>query len=216
MGLFGFGNKAQPAQQFGAPTVTAQNQAYGNNMMGGMGNMGAMGMMQQAQNPMMQQAANDPIVATSQLLAMYDPVSNFVVSQNMALVLNLVGEIVQLSIKEFFNNVSFKIEGEKLSLDAGSMPSALATMSQENLALTLQTAQSAAQNVLNANQQQLQMFLAAHQQGMMMNNMTQNQPGFFGNLLGGIIGNQMQQGGGFGATMGQGMNMAAKGAAVGL
>lgn len=175
MGLFGFGNKAQPAQQFGAPTVTAQNQAYGNNMMG-MGNMGAMGMMQQAQNPMMQQAANDPIVATSQLLAMYDPVSNFVVSQNMALVLNLVGEIVQLSIKEFFNSVSFKIEGEKLSLDAGSMPSELATMSQENLALTLQTAQSAAQNVLNANQQQLQMFLAAHQQGMMMNNMQQNQP----------------------------------------
>ena len=212
MGLFGFGNKAQPAQQFGAPTVTAQNQAYGNNMMG---NMGAMGMMQQAQNPMMQQAANDPIVATSQLLAMYDPVSNFVVSQNMGLVLNLIGEIVQLSIKEFFNNVSFKIEGEKLSLDAGSMPSALATMSQENLALTLQTAQSAAQNVLNANQQQLQMFLAAHQQGMMMNNMQQNQPGFFGNLLGGIIGNQMQQGG-FGNTMGQGVNMAAKGAVVGL
>ena len=212
MGLFGFGNKAQPAQQFGAPTVTAQNQAYGNNMMG---NMGAMGMMQQAQNPMMQQAANDPIVARSQLLAMYDPVSNFVVSQNMGLVLNLIGEIVQLSIKEFFNSVSFKIEGEKLSLDAGSMPSALATMSQENLALTLQTAQSAAQNVLNANQQQLQMFLAAHQQGMMMNNMQQNQPGFFGNLLGGIIGNQMQQGG-FGNTMGQGVNMAAKGAVVGL
>lgn len=216
MGFFGLGgNKTQPAQQFGAPTIAAQQQGFGGNMMG-MNNMGAMGMMQQAQNPMMQQAANDPIVATSQLLAMYDPVSNFVVSQNMALVLNLVGEIVQLSIKEFFNNVSFKLENDKLTLDAGSMPSEMATMSQENLALTLQTAQSAAQNVLNANQQQLQMFLAAHQQGMMMNNMTQNQPGFFGNLLGGIIGNQVQQNGGFGATMGQGVNMAAKGAAVGL
>ena len=212
MGFFGLGgNKTQPAQQFGAPTIAAQQQGFGGNM-----GMNTMGMMQQAQNPMMQQAANDPIVATSQLLSMYDPVSNFVVSQNMALVLNLVGEIVQLSIKEFFNQVSFKLENDKLTLDAGSMPSEMATMSQENLALTLQTAQSAAQNVLNANQQQLQMFLAAHQQGMMMNNMTQNQPGFFGNLLGGIIGNQMQQNGGFGATMGQGVNMAAKGAAVGL
>ena len=61
------------------------------------------------------------------------------------------------------------------------------------------------------------MFLAAHQQGMMMNNMQQqNQPGFFGSLLGGMMGNAVQQNGGFGQTMGQGMNMAAKGAAVGL
>ena len=67
------------------------------------------------------------------------------------------------------------------------------------------------------NQQQLQMFLAAHQQGMMMNGMQQqNQPGFFGSLLGGMMGNAVQQQGGFGATMGQGVNMAAKGAAVGL
>jgi hypothetical protein len=178
--------------------------------------MGAMGMMQQSQNPMMQQAANDPVLATSQLLSMYDPVSAFIVTQNLPLMLDLIGEIVQLSLKEFFNNVQFTLTEDKLKLDAGSMPQNLATLSPENLALTLQKAQGAAQNVLNANQQQLQMFLAAHQQGMMMNNMNQNQPGFFGNLLGGIIGNQVQQNGGFGATMGQGVNMAAKGAAVGL
>ena len=135
----------------------------------------------------------------------------------MALVLDLVGEIMMLSIKEFFNNVSFKIEGEKLTLDTSTLPQDLATLSPENLALTLQKAQGAAQSVLNANQQQLQMFLAAHQQGMMMNNMQQqNQPGFFGSLLGGMMGNAVQQNGGFGQTMGQGMNMAAKGAAVGL
>lgn len=217
MGLFGFGNKSEPAQQFGAPSLAAQ-QGFGgmNQQYGGMNN-GMMNMMQATQNPMMQQAANDPVLATSQLLQLYDPVSSFVISQNMALVLDLVGEIMMLSIKEFFNNVSFKIEGEKLTLDTSTLPQDLATLSPENLALTLQKAQGAAQSVLNANQQQLQMFLAAHQQGMMMNNMQQqNQPGFFGSLLGGMMGNAVQQNGGFGQTMGQGMNMAAKGAAVGL
>jgi hypothetical protein len=219
MGFFGFGgNKPATTQQFGAPSLAAQqNQFGGMQQFGQPQQMGAMGMMQQAQNPMMQQAANDPVLATSQLLSMYDPVSAFIVTQNLPLMLDLVGEIVQLSLKEFFNNISFTIEDNTMKLDAGSMPSNLATLSPENLALTLQKTQGAAQNVLNANQQQLQMFLAAHQQGMMMNNMQgAQQPGFFGSLLGGMMGNAVQQQGGFGATMGQGVNMAAKAAPLGL
>lgn len=219
MGLFGFGgNKPQTTQQFGAPSLAAQqNQFGGMQQFGQPQQMGAMGMMQQAQNPMMQQAANDPVLATSQLLSMYDPVSAFIVTQNLPLMLDLVGEIVQLSLKEFFNNISFTIEDNKMKLDAGSMPSSLATLSPENLALTLQKTQGAAQNVLNANQQQLQMFLAAHQQGMMMNNMNgAQQPGFFGSLLGGMMGNAVQNQGGIGATMGQGVNMAGKMAPLGL
>ena len=222
MGLFGFGNKNdQNTQQFGAPSLAASG-GYGMQQGWGqqpqqMGGMNTMGMMQQSQNPMMQQAANDPVLATSQLLALHDPVSMFVISQNMALVLDLVGEIMMLSVKQFFSGVSFKVEGDKMILDTSTMPTELSTLSAENLALTLQRAQSAAQNTLNANQQQLQMFLAAHQQGMMMNNMQQqNQPGFFGSLLGGMMGNAVQANGGFGQTMGQGVNMAAKGAAVGL
>ncbi len=219
MGLFGFGgNKPQTTQQFGAPSLAAQqNQFGGMQQFGQPQQMGAMGMMQQAQNPMMQQAANDPVLATSQLLSMYDPVSAFIVTQNLPLMLDLVGEIVQLSLKEFFNNISFTIEDNKMKLDAGSMPSSLATLSPENLALTLQKTQGAAQNVLNANQQQLQMFLAAHQQGMMMNTMNgAQQPGFFGSLLGGMMGNAVQNQGGIGATMGQGVNMAGKMAPLGL
>jgi len=211
MGFFGFGgNKPATTQQFGAPSLAAQqNQFGGMQQFGQPQQMGAMGMMQQA--------ANDPVLATSQLLSMYDPVSAFIVTQNLPLMLDLVGEIVQLSLKEFFNNISFTIEDNTMKLDAGSMPSNLATLSPENLALTLQKTQGAAQNVLNANQQQLQMFLAAHQQGMMMNNMQgAQQPGFFGSLLGGMMGNAVQNQGGFGATMGQGVNMAAKAAPLGL
>ena len=104
-----------------------------------------------------------------------------------------------------------------MSLDAASLPNDLATLSAENLALTMQRVQSAAQNTLNVNQQQLQMFITAHQQGTMMNQMQQGQqeqPGFFGSMLGGIMGNAVQGQGGFGATMGNGVGMAAKGAAI--
>ena len=221
MGLFGFGgNKPATTQQFGAPSLAAQQNQFGGMQGYGMQQpqqMGAMGMMQQSQNPMMQQAASDPILATSQLLSMYDPVSAFIVTQNLPLMLDLIGEIVQLSLKEFFNNVQFSVDEGKMKLDTGSMPQTLQTLSPENLALTLQKAQGAAQNVLNQNQQQLQMFLAAHQQGMMMSNMQgAQQPGFFGSLLGGMMGNAVQNQGGFGATMGQGVNMAAKAAPLGL
>jgi len=130
MGFFGFGsNKAENTQQFGAPSFAAQQyngyqpNPYGG-MQGGMQGGGAMGMMQQAQNPMMQQAANDPIIATSQLLALHDPMSQFIISQNMALVLDLIGVIVMLSIKEFFGNVGFTLDSETgaITLNASSLP----------------------------------------------------------------------------------------------
>jgi len=216
MGFFGIGrNRQQATQQFGAPSLAAQQfNGYQANPYGQQSAMGGLGMMQQAQNPMMQQAANDPIIATSQLLSLYDPVSQFIVSPNMALVMDLIGEITLLAIKEFFSNVTFTTDtatGE-IKMDAASLPSDLATLSPENLALTLQTAQSTAQNVLNSNQQQVQMFLAAHQQGFSMNQ--QQQPGFFGSLIGGMMGNAVQNQGGFGATMGKGVGMAATGAAL--
>ena len=81
MGLFG-GNKTDSTTTFGG------GQMGQSNMMGmGMGNMGMGGygmdptmMMMQSQNPMMQQAANDPVIATSKMLQMYDPMSMFIVS----------------------------------------------------------------------------------------------------------------------------------------
>jgi len=207
MGLFG-GNKTDSTTTFGG------GQMGQSNMMGmGMGNMGMGGygmdptmMMMQSQNPMMQQAANDPVVATSKMLQMYDPMSMFIVSQNLPMIMELMGEIMLMCMKDFFSGVNFKQEGDAMKLDTATMPSQLQTLSSENLALTLQKVQSQAQQILNQNQQQMQMFLMAHQQGGGM--MQQNQPGFFGSLLGGMLGNQMQQQGGMG-------NMVQKGAAVG-
>ena len=223
--LFG-GNKTQETQQFGAPNLAAQQNAYGAQQgyggyggYGMQGGMGGLGMMQQAQNPMMQQAANDPIVATAQLLSLYDPMAQFLISQNMAMVMDLVGEVMMLSIKEFFKSVSFATDAEgNITLDGNSLPSNLATLSPENLALTLQKVQSSAQQTLNNKTQQQQMFLQAHQQGALQQQMMagQQQPGFFGSMIGGLMGNAVQQNGGIGATMGQAGNMAVKGAAFGV
>tara|TARA_R110002153_G_scaffold55813_2_gene154707 strand:- start:4692 stop:5333 length:642 start_codon:yes stop_codon:yes gene_type:complete len=196
-----FGNKdTMPTQQFGAPTMNGMNN--GMNSMGGMNGMGMMDQsmmgMQMAQNPMMQQMANDPVTATARLLALSDPMAQFMTTQNMPMVMDLIGEIVKLSMKEFFSSVKFKLDETTglLSLDASSLPANITTMSPENLSLTMTRLQSSAQQTLQMNEQQRQMFLQAHTMGGMMN--PQQQPGFFGNLLGGMLGNQVQQQGGLG------------------
>ena len=209
MGLFG-GNKTDSTTTFGGGQMGQPNMMGMGNMGMGMG-MGGYGMdptmmMMQSQNPMMQQAANDPVVATSKMLQMYDPMSMFIVSQNLPMIMELMGEIMLMCMKDFFSGVNFKQEGDAIKLDTATMPSQLQTLSSENLALTLQRVQSQAQQILNQNQQQMQMFLMAHQQGGGM--MQQNQPGFFGSLLGGMLGNQVQQQGGMG-------NMMKTGAALG-
>ena len=75
-----FGNKdTMPTQQFGAPTMNGMNN--GMNSMGGMNGMGMMDQsmmgMQMAQNPMMQQMANDPVTATARLLALNGSIHDY-------------------------------------------------------------------------------------------------------------------------------------------
>ena len=202
-----FSKDTQPTQQFGTPTYGSMNGMNGMQMGGGMSGLAAM---QQAQNPLMQQMANDPVTATARLLDFNDPVSDFIVSQNFAMLVELFGGVVTLAIKEFFSSVKFKIEGDHYVIDTSSMPSQLSTMSPENLQLTLQKVQNNVNMVIQQNQQQQQMFLMAHNPMLSQ----QQTPGFFGSLIGGMLGNQVQQQGGMGQMMGKGMGMAATGAAV--
>lgn len=195
MGWFSRSDTTTPTQQFGAPSTYGAAPAYGmsNNMMGvGMGAMDPMMMQQQMQNPFMQQMANDPVMATSRLLQYYDPVSSFMVSANMGTFMDLFTEILSLSMKDFFSNVTFVTDAEgKITLDLSSMPQNMITLSPENVSLTLQRLQTSCNNQLQMNQQQTQMLLQAH--NPMMSG--QNQPGFFGSLLGSVLGQQMQNGG---------------------
>jgi len=203
-------NDTQASTQFGSPTGSMGMQGMGMQGMGmqGMGMDPSMMGMQMAQNPMMQQMANDPITATARLLQLNDPVAQFITTQNIGLVMDLIGEVVRLSIKEFFTQVSFTQDDlGKITLDAASLPPAINTLSPENLGLTMTRLQAAAQQTIAMNEQQRQMFMQAHSMGMNMN--PQQQPGFFGSLLGGMLGNQVQQQGGFGTTVAKGAAMGA-------
>ena len=152
--------------------------------------MDPMQMQMMQQNPLMQQMANDPIQATARLLQYQDPIASFIQSNQMGVLLDLIGEVITLSLKDFFTTVTFTPDADgKLTIDTNSLPTGLVSMSSENLRLTLQSLQSACMQQTQMNQQQIQMLLAAHNPLLS----GQNQPGFFGSLLGGLVGTHMQQ-----------------------
>ena len=203
MGWFSRSNNEQPTQQFGAPTTfgAAGGMGYGTQ---NSGMMDPMQMQMMGQNPMMQAMANDPIQATARLLQYNDPVSQFIQGNNMGVLLDLIGEVMTLALKDFFTAITLSTdESGNITIDSNSLPTSLVSMSPENLRLTLQSLQSACQTQTQMNQQQIQMLLAAHNPLLS----GQNQPGFFGSLLGGMLGNTIQQQGGMGAMGTAGMAM---------
>jgi|TARA_R110002020_G_scaffold443994_3_gene655342 hypothetical protein len=202
MGWFSSSNDA-PTQQFGAPsTFGAPAMGMGGGMMmnnGMAGQMDPMAMQQMAQNPMMQAMANDPVQATARLLQYNDPIAAFIQTNSMGLLMDLFSEMMTLAMKDFFANVSFKTDAEgNITLDVSTLPTNLVSMSAENIRLTMQSLQTGCMQQTQMNQQQIQMLLSAHNPISSMLN-GQQQPGFFGSLLGGMIGNQANQMGGYGA-----------------
>ena len=176
----------------------------GAGMMGynGMTDPAMAGMMQQ--NPMMQQMANDPVIATAKLLSYHDPVGAFILlngGNNMGLFMDLIGEVVSLAMKDFFTGVTFVMDAENnLRIDTNSLPTNLVSLSPENLRLTMGSLTSSIQASQALNDQNRQILLAAH------NPLLQGQqPGFFGSLLGNIINNQASSMGGYGAMGAAGM-----------
>lgn len=185
-----FSRNEEPAQQFGV-SQNAMGGGYGMGMGMGMGMQDpAMAGMMMQQNPMMQQMANDPVMAMARLLDLRDPVTAFLATPTFPIIMDLFGEVISLALKEFLSQATFKIEGEKLTLDLSALPAPLNTMSAENLGLTMSKVTSQANMVLQQNQQQRTMFLQAHQ----MSGGAQQQQGFFGSLLGSALGNQFQNG----------------------
>ena len=197
MGWFSKSNEA-PTQQFGAPSTFGAAPAMAGGMMnnGMTGQMDPMMMQQMSQNPFMQAMANDPVQATARLLQYNDPIAAFIQTNSMGLLMDLFSEMMTLAMKDFFSNVTFKTDADgNITLDTNSLPTNLVSMSAENIRLTMQSLQTGCMQQTQMNQQQIQMLLSAH--NPMFN--SQNQPGFLGSLLGGMIGNQANQMGGYGS-----------------
>ena len=95
--------------------------AYGGGM-GGQAMDPTMMMMMQQQNPMMQQMANDPVIAIGRLLDLRDPIAAFLTTQTFVQVMDLIGETMNLAMKEFFANVKFKIDGDSMSVTQAVSP----------------------------------------------------------------------------------------------
>ena len=200
MGWFSKSTEA-PTQQFGAPSTFGAPAMGGSMMMnnGMTGQMDPMMMQQMAQNPMMQAMANDPVQATARLLQYNDPIAAFIQTNSMGLLMDLFSEMMTLAMKDFFANVTFKTDAEgNITLDTNSLPTNLVSMSAENIRLTMQSLQTGCMQQTQMNQQQIQMLLSAHNPISNMLN-GQPQPGFLGSLIGGMIGNQAQGMGGYGA-----------------
>jgi hypothetical protein len=200
MGWFSKSNEA-PTQQFGAPSTFGAAPAMAGGMMnnGMTGQMDPMMMQQMSQNPFMQAMANDPVQATARLLQYNDPIAAFIQTNSMGLLMDLFSEMMTLAMKDFFTNVTFKTDADgNITLDTNSLPTNLVSMSAENIRLTMQSLQTGCMQQTQMNQQQIQMLLSAHNPISNMLN-GQPQPGFLGSLIGGMIGNQAQGMGGYGA-----------------
>jgi hypothetical protein len=96
------------------------------------------------------------------------PVDRFIASESMGTLVQMFNDLVTFSVLEIFKNASFVADDDgNLKMDVTSLPSHLQTMSSDNIASKFTALQGAAnQNIQAAEQQQLQLNQMA-QQSMM-------------------------------------------------
>jgi hypothetical protein len=177
-GVLGLGAQ-QPAgygahPQFGAAQQPAYN-GYQQQQPGGFGAFaaGATGQQYNANQPI---APPSELEIVSMLLHHQKPVDQFLMGQNLNMLISIIANIVNLSMVEFFRNAKFKEDDDgKLCVDITSLPTQYQTLSPENVTADLTRLQSACnqtvQQSLMEQQQLLQMAQQSMMQGMLDNAM---------------------------------------------
>ena len=159
--------------QFGAAQQPAYGQQYA--QPGGFQAFAA-GATGQQYNPNQQMVPPSELEIVSMLLHHQKPIDQFLMGQNLNMLISIIANIVNLSMVEFFRNASFKENKEgDLAIDITSLPTQYQTLSPENVTAELTKLQSACnqtvQQSLMEQQQLLQMAQQSMMQGMLDNAM---------------------------------------------
>lgn len=177
LGIFGGQQQQQPLpnggynglnlSMTGAPTVSANpfapQQAAPNPFM--------QGMLGQQGQQYMQQPVAPPSDLELQIALLQNqvPVEEFIASQQMGILLELMSNLITLSVVEILRNAKFSINEDDgvMALDITSLPQALQTISTENVTSQFSTLQANAQQSVTQSQQAQQGLLTYAQQSMM-------------------------------------------------
>ena len=140
---------------------------FANQQMQGMSQNPFMQGMMGEQNQWMQQPVAPPSEIEIQIMLLRGivPVDRFIASESMGTLVQMFNDLVTFSVLEIFKNASFVADDDgNLKMDVTSLPSHLQTMSSDNIASKFTALQGAAnQNVQAAEQQQLQLNQMAQQ-----------------------------------------------------
>jgi hypothetical protein len=128
---------------------------------------------QQQANQFMQQPIQPPTELEIQieLLKQQLPIEKFISSNQMGLLIEMIGSVVTLSVLEILRGSTFIINEDDgtLKLDTTTLPTNLQTMSAENIASQFTNLQASAQQAVNQSNNSQQQLASYAQQSMMGN-----------------------------------------------
>lgn len=137
-----------------------QNQGFMGSMMGGATNG--------QYNPNQPMTPPSELEIVSALLHHQKPMEQFLAGQNLATLTNIIANIVNLSLVEFFRNAKFTEDKDgNLCVDITTLPSNLQTLSPENVQADMTTLQANCNQAVQQSLMQQQQLLQMAQQNMM-------------------------------------------------
>jgi len=128
---------------------------------------------QQQANQFMQQPVQPPseIEIQMELLKQQATIEKFIASNQMGVLIEMIGSVVTLSVLDILRNATFTINEDDgtMKMDTTTLPTNLQTMSAENIASQFTNLQSSAQQIVNQSEMTQQQLAAFAQQSMMGN-----------------------------------------------
>ena len=128
---------------------------------------------QQQANQFMQQPVQPPseIEIQMELLKQQATIEKFIASNQMGVLIEMIGSVVTLSVLDILRNATFTINEDDgtMKMDTTTLPANLQTMSAENIASQFTNLQASAQQIVNQSEMTQQQLAAFAQQSMMGN-----------------------------------------------